>query len=156
MATDDLVGDDDAIYGLREDLVDALETLGRFTAQGHIVTKVAEIVAAFLKNPKLFRVKLMNFMMMGGAGTGKTSIAEAIGDVFARAGMFVGNRLIQAGRAELVGQYEGQTVARTRNPSRPTWTMGSSSSTRPTPSPRGSTASRRATAARRPRPWWSS
>ena len=28
--------------------------------------------------------------------------------------MFVGNRLIEAGRAELVGQYEGQTVARTR------------------------------------------
>ena len=32
-----------------------------------------------------------------------------------QAGIFVGDQLIEAGRAELVGQYEGQTVARTRN-----------------------------------------
>jgi SpoVK/Ycf46/Vps4 family AAA+-type ATPase len=95
--------------------VSALNKLSNFSTQSRIVTKTTDIVAAFLKNPKLFRTKLMNFMMMGGAGTGKTSIAEAIGDVFARAGIFVGNQLIEAGRAELVGQYEGQTVARTRN-----------------------------------------
>ena len=52
--------------------------------------------------------------MLGGAGTGRTTIAEAIGDVFAKAGMFVGNNLIQAGRGDLVGQYMGETVIKTR------------------------------------------
>jgi hypothetical protein len=104
----------DAALGLRDELVGALRVLGRFAAQVHIVAAAVDLVGAFLKDPRLFRRKLMNMMMLGRAGTGKTTIAEAIGDVFARAGMFVGDRLIEAGRAELVGQYEGQTVARTR------------------------------------------
>jgi hypothetical protein len=106
---------DAAVESLRDQLVVALESLSNFPAQTHIVTKIVDLVSSFLKDPRLFRHKLMNFMLMGSAGTGKTLIAECIGDVFAKAGMFVGNRLIQAGRAELVGQYEGQTVARTRN-----------------------------------------
>lgn len=100
---------------LRCDLVDTLANLSNFSSQSHVVSKAVDIVSSFIKNPKLFRTKLMNFMLLGGAGTGKTSIASAIGDVFAKAGMFVGNKLTEAGRAELVGQYEGQTVARTRN-----------------------------------------
>jgi hypothetical protein len=113
MAAADVVPGDTAL-GLRDELVAALRVLGQFTAQAHIVAAAVDLVGAFLKDPRLFRRKLMNLMMLGRAGTGKTTIAEAIGDVFARAGMFVGSRLIEAGRAELVGQYEGQTVARTR------------------------------------------
>lgn len=111
----DRVTADDAAKGLRDDLVSALERLSNFAAQGHIVAKVVDIVASFLKDPRLFRTKLLNFMMMGGAGTGKTTLAEAIGDVLAKAGMFVGNNLIEAGRGELVGQYMGETVAKTRS-----------------------------------------
>lgn len=114
MGTDE-IRSNDPVRTLRDDLVAALQNLKNFSSQAHIVSKTADLVSSFIKNPKLFRTKLMNFMMVGPAGTGKTSLAEAIGDVFAKAGMFVGNQLIQAGRAELVGQYEGQTVARTRN-----------------------------------------
>lgn len=106
---------DDMVLTLRDDLVSALQALSNFSSQGHIVAKTVDIVSSFIKNPKLFHTKLMNFMLVGGAGTGKTTIASVIGDVFARAGIFVGDQLIEAGRAELVGQYEGQTVARTRN-----------------------------------------
>ena len=105
----------DAVYALRDELVAELEELGNFTAQAHIVSKTVDIVSSFIKDPRLFRIKLMNFMMVGSAGTGKTTIAAHIGNVFAKAGMFVGNNLVEAGRADLVGQYEGQTVARTRN-----------------------------------------
>ena len=109
-----LVQGTDAIYSLRSVLVESLQKLAQFESQSHIVTHTARLVSSFLKSPALFRTKLMNFMLVGSAGTGKTSLAEAIGDVFANAGIFVGNRLVVAGRAELVASYEGQTVSKTR------------------------------------------
>lgn len=108
------VTSDDTAKDLRDDLVGALRYLANFATQPHIVSNIVDIVSSFIKDPRLFRTRLMNFMMLGGAGTGKTTIAEAIGDVLARAGMFVGNKLILAGRGELVGQYMGETVTKTR------------------------------------------
>lgn len=108
------VTSDDMIKEHRDTLVMALRHLGNFTAQPHIVANVVDIVSSFIKDPRLFRTRLMNFMMLGPAGTGKTFVAEAIADVFAKAGMFVGNHIVQAGRGELVGQYMGETVTKTR------------------------------------------
>lgn len=110
----DAVQSHDAIKHLRDVLVASLQQLARFESQAHIVTHIAHLVGSFLKTPALFRTKMMNFMLVGGAGTGKSSVAEAIGDVLAKAGIFVGNRLVVAGRAELVASYEGQTVSKTR------------------------------------------
>lgn len=110
----DEVRSDDRIKQIRNDLVGALIGLLSFSSQSHVALKVVDIVGSFIKNPSLLRTKLINFMLLGGAGTGKTSLASAIGDVFAKAGIFVGNSLVVAGRADLVGQYEGQTVARTQ------------------------------------------
>lgn len=117
-ARERLVGVEDsaeAMHARRRELLVALRTLDNFSAQAHIVGRAVDIVGSFLKNPRLFRQKLMNFVLVGGAGTGKTTLAQAIGDAFAKAGIFVGNAVVTAGRAELVGQYEGQTVTKTRN-----------------------------------------
>jgi DNA replication protein DnaC len=103
----------DHIRTLRDELVAAITELANFTSQPHVVRRTVEIVASFLKDPSLFREKMMNFMLMGGAGTGKTTLAQAMSRVFAKAGIFVGDQTVEAGRGELVGQYEGQTVART-------------------------------------------
>lgn len=100
---------------LREELLTALRALAVHDAQVHIVDRVADLVGSFLKDPVIFRSKPLNLMLVGSAGSGKTTLAAAIGVVFARAGLFAGDRLILAGRAELVAQYEGQTVARTRS-----------------------------------------
>ena len=106
----------DSIRTIRDDLVRNLKSLTNFTSsQPHVIKKVVDIVGSFIKDPSIFRKKLMNFMLCGGAGTGKTTLAKEIGKVFASAGMFVSGSVIEAGRAELVGQYEGQTVARTQN-----------------------------------------
>jgi SpoVK/Ycf46/Vps4 family AAA+-type ATPase len=106
----------DAIRPLRDELVRNLRSLTNFTSsQPHVIKKVVDIVGSFLKDPSIVRKKLMTFMLCGGAGTGKTTLANAIGRVFASAGMFVSGSVVEAGRAELVGQYEGQTVARTQN-----------------------------------------
>ena len=105
----------DPIYALRDVLVAALTELTNFSAQAHVVTTVLDIVGAFLKNPQLIQTKFLNFMMVGAAGTGKTTLAKVIANAFAAAGMFVGDKVTEAGRAEFVGEYEGQTVARTRS-----------------------------------------
>lgn len=109
------VRSNDAVYRLRDSLVTALRNLANFSSQPHIVATTVDIVGAYLKNPKLIQTKFLNFMMVGPAGTGKTTIAKAIATTFAAAGMFVGGKVTEAGRAEFVGEYEGQTVARTRN-----------------------------------------
>ena len=76
---------------------------------------MVDIVASFLKDPRLVRTKFLNFMLVGGSGTGKTTLAGAIASCLARSGIFVEDKVIHAGRAELVAEYEGQTVARTRH-----------------------------------------
>ena len=115
MAVED-VRSTDRIRDVRDELMRNLRRLTNFTAsQPHVVRKVVDIVGSFIKDPSIFRRKLMNFMLCGGAGTGKTTLAKEIGSVFASAGMFVSGSVIEAGRAELIGQYEGQTVARTQN-----------------------------------------
>lgn len=111
----EVVRTEDAIRDHRDALVSSLKKLANFTSQPHVVKKVVNIVGSFIKDPKLFRTKLMNFMLCGSAGTGKTTLAAIIGEVFSKAGIFVGDRLVEAGRAELVASYEGQTVSRTAN-----------------------------------------
>jgi hypothetical protein len=109
------ITDGDKAKELRNELVKTLRNLSNFSSQPHIVSTVTDIVGAFLKNPNLIRTKFLNFMMLGAAGTGKTTLAKAIAHTFAKAGMFVGDKVVEAGRAEFVGEYEGQTVARTRS-----------------------------------------
>lgn len=106
---------DDTFLARRDALVDALHALTNYSAQPHIVNSVAQVVAQFLRVPCSIDSKFLNFLLAGASGTGKTSIVKAIANVFAKSGMFVYDRVRVAGRAELVGEYEGQTVARTRS-----------------------------------------
>ena len=104
----------DKIWTIHAGLVKAAENMSNFGSQPHVVDAAIDIVQGFLKNPASIRTKFLNFMMVGGAGVGKTTLVTAIAELFASAGMFVGNRVREAGRAEFIGEYEGQTVARTR------------------------------------------
>ena len=101
---------------LSADLVQSLKRLRTFVdSQCHVVETVVDLVGSFLKNPQLVRTKFVNFMFVGGSGTGKTTLAGIIASCLAKSGMFVEDKVIDAGRAEFVAEYEGQTVARTRN-----------------------------------------
>ena len=105
-------GDD--IWNVHAKLVEAAEYMSNFGSQPHVVDAAINIVEGFFKNPASIRTKFLNMMMVGGAGVGKTTLVTAIAKLFASCGMFVGNRVREAGRAEFIGEYEGQTVARTR------------------------------------------
>jgi len=51
-----------------------------------------------------------HFVFMGNPGTGKTTVARIMGDVFKAVGMLPTNNVIEADRGKLVASYVGQTA----------------------------------------------
>lgn len=103
----------DSIWWMRDELVEALQRLSDFSGQPVIVDAVCEIVLAFINNPAVIQKKFMNFMITGEAGTGKTTIASYISDVFVAAGLFVRKGFREVGRTDFIAGYEGQTAQKT-------------------------------------------
>ena len=57
----------------------------------------------------------LNMVFLGNPGTGKTTVAEIIGRVFASWGILSEGRVIKTEKSELVGQFEGHTEQRMRD-----------------------------------------
>jgi len=52
----------------------------------------------------------LHLIFIGNAGTGKTSIARLLGEIYTKLGVLQKNVFVETGRAELVGQYQGHTA----------------------------------------------
>ena len=92
---------------------ESLNQLTCFNQQPEVIESVAEVVLMYINNPYTIRDRFMNFLFLGAAGTGKTTLARQISRVFSSAGMFVYDRVREAGRADFVAGFEGQTVRQT-------------------------------------------
>ena len=58
----------------------------------------------------------MHMAFKGNAGTGKTTVARLIGQIFAELGMVKrGNVFVECTREDVVGQYQGHTAAKMKN-----------------------------------------
>lgn len=115
---DDGINDTDtngSIGERRNRLVKALKGLSYFRQQPMIIETACEIVKTFLINPYFIQNKFMNFLFAGPAGTGKTSIVRAVSKVFSAAGIFVYGTVVEGGRDNFIGGYEGQTVGKSMN-----------------------------------------
>ena len=56
----------------------------------------------------------MNFLLLGGAGVGKTRLAGAISELFSACGMLVDGRLSTTDASDFIGQYVGESAPKSR------------------------------------------
>ena len=98
-----------------------MEALDRLIGLGEVKEQVRRI-AAFAKMraelPEEERKKLalsLNMAFEGNPGTAKTTVARILAGVFHRLGLLESPEPVEAGRADLVARYEGQTAGKVRD-----------------------------------------
>ncbi len=80
-----------------------------------------ELVKGLLRDFKIFEIDSkmgiererprLHMILMGNPGTGKTTVAQTLGDILFNAGIIKRNKVIKVERADLVGKYQGHTEA---------------------------------------------
>jgi len=108
----------DASEGGREPLEAALAELERMVGMEPVKRQVhalsAQLRMARLRADQGLPVQppKRHFVFSGPSGTGKTTVARILGRVFHALGLLSGDHLVEAQRADLVGEFLGQTAVK--------------------------------------------
>jgi len=84
-------------------------------SRDNVKEMMADMVRNFARSWSQFVTGYINFYITGPAGSGKTTIAKAIGPILASMGILVFGKFNIESRATLVGEYVGQTATKTRS-----------------------------------------
>lgn len=98
-----------------------LEKLDGFVGLDSVKQELRDMVNTINVNKKLAEVKkrpvekhLDHYVFMGNPGTGKTTIAQMMADIFFSMGLLPSNKLISVAREDLVAGYVGQTAPKVK------------------------------------------
>jgi SpoVK/Ycf46/Vps4 family AAA+-type ATPase len=91
-----------------EDVLKELNELVGLKSVKDAVTKISKTLEA-QKLTGETEIIGKHFLFMGNPGTGKTTVARIMGDVFKAMGMLPTNKIVEVNRGKLVGQYQGET-----------------------------------------------
>lgn len=99
----------------------AMDELDELIGLAKIKTKVRDYLNAVLLARRRMELGLptnmprLHMAFLGNPGTGKTTVAEIIGKVFASWGILSGGRVIRTEKSEMVGQFIGETEFKMTN-----------------------------------------
>ncbi|MCR5054922.1 MAG: Hsp70 family protein [Lachnospiraceae bacterium] len=99
-------------------LDDLLNEVNSLTGLSAAKQKVQEMVDAILVREKMKERGIetddengtLHLIFKGNAGTGKTTIARLLGQIYTKLGVLQKNVFVETGRADLVGHYMGETA----------------------------------------------
>lgn len=103
-------------------LEDKLNELDSMIGLASAKAKVHEIVDAMVVNQALKEkgidagsgIGTMHLVFKGNAGTGKTTVARIIADIYKALGFLKKGRVVECGASDLIGRYVGETPQKTK------------------------------------------
>lgn len=106
----------------RKSIAQLLDELNGLTGLTGVKAKVQEMVddmevKAYLKNQSMGAESghgTLHLVFKGNAGTGKTTVARIIGQIYKELGVLQKNVFVEVGRSDLVASYSGQTAKKVK------------------------------------------